>query len=135
MSVSSTTYSRGELAKFTSVKSETIRYYEKRGLLGEPERSPGGHRIYSGEQAAQVRFIRRCRELGFAIPEIEGLLGLASIGDKNCQQVQQATAAHLVEIHNKIKDLRKIEMALKDLVGQCESNTTPSCPIIEALFN
>lgn len=135
MTTSCTTYSRGELATLTAVKGETIRYYEKCGLLEAPARSSGGHRIYSEKHAGQVKFIRRCRELGFAINEIAGLLGLVSIGEKSCQQVQQATTAHLSEIHNKIKDLKKMERTLKDLIKQCEGNTAPSCPIIETLFS
>ncbi|WP_339673263.1 helix-turn-helix domain-containing protein [Dasania marina] len=135
MTTSRTTYSRGELAKLTAVKAETIRYYEKCGLLKAPARSAGGHRIYSAEHAGQLKFIRRCRELGFTINEIEGLLSLASIGEKSCQQVQQATTAHLSDVHNKIKDLKKMEKTLKDLVKQCEGNTAPSCPIIETLFS
>lgn len=131
----STTYSRGQLAKSTGVKAETIRYYEKCGLLGVPARSPGGHRIYSEDQAGRLKFIRRCRKLGFAISEIDDLLGLSSIGDKSCEQVQHATVAHLSDVHDKIKDLRKIERALNGLIKQCESNTTPSCPIIVELFS
>ncbi|WP_019531512.1 MerR family transcriptional regulator [Dasania marina] len=135
MTTSRTTYSRGELAKLTAVKAETIRYYEKCGLLKAPARSAGGHRMYSAEHVGQLKFIRRCRELGFTINEIEGLLSLASIGEKSCQQVQQATTAHLSDVHNKIKDLKKMEKTLKDLVKQCEGNTAPSCPIIESLFS
>ncbi len=91
--------------------------------------------MYSAEHVGQLKFIRRCRELGFTINEIEGLLSLASIGEKSCQQVQQATTAHLSDVHNKIKDLKKMEKTLKDLVKQCEGNTAPSCPIIESLFS
>jgi MerR family mercuric resistance operon transcriptional regulator len=131
----STTYSRGQLAKLTGVKGETIRYYEKCGLLDAPARSAGGHRIYTEDHAGRLKFIRRCRELGFAISEIEGLLGLVSAGGKSCEQVQQTTAAHLIDVHDKIKDLIKMERTLKDLIKQCEGNTTPSCPIIEALFS
>jgi MerR family mercuric resistance operon transcriptional regulator len=130
-----TKYSRGQLAKFTGVKAETIRYYEKCGLLDAPPRSAGGHRIYSERHAGRLKFIRRCRELGFVISEIDGLLSLADSQDKSCEQVRQTTAAHLTDVHDKIKDLRKIERTLKDLVRQCEGNTSPSCPIIEALFS
>lgn len=131
----SPTYSRGQLAKSTGVKGETIRYYEKCGLLDAPARSAGGHRIYSEDHAQRLKFIRRCRELGFAISEINGLLSLASADEKRCEKVQQATAAHLTDVHDKIKDLKKMERTLKDLIKQCESNATPSCPIIEALFS
>lgn len=131
----STTYSRGQLAKSSGVKGETIRYYEKCGLLDVPPRSAGGHRIFSEGHAERLKFIRRCRELGFAISEIDSLLGLAIAGEKSCEQVQQATSAHLTDVLDKIKDLRKIEKTLKGLIKQCEGNTTPSCPIIEVLFS
>ena len=129
------TYSRGQLAKSSGVKGETIRYYEKCGLLDAPARSAGGHRIYTEDHARRLRFIRRSRELEFAICEIEGLLGLAGAEEKSCDQVRQTTATHLTDVQNKIKDLRKMERVLKDLVGQCEINSSPNCPIIEALFS
>ena len=128
-------YLRGELAKLTGVKGETIRYYEKCGLLKAPKRSSGGHRIYSEKHLGQVTFIRRSRELGFSISEIGGLLSLASTKEKSCRQVQQVTAAHLADVHDKIKDLKKMERTLKSLIKQCEGNTAPSCPVIESLFS
>ena len=127
------TYSRGQLAKLTDVKGETIRYYEKCGLLDAPARSAGGHRIYTEEHVGQLKFIRRCRELGFTISEIDGLFGLAGAHGKTCEQVRQATAAHLNDVQNKIKDLRKMERTLKDLISQCEVNLSPDCPIIDVL--
>jgi MerR family mercuric resistance operon transcriptional regulator len=129
------TYSRGQLAQSTGVKGETIRFYEKRGLLDAPARTAGGHRIYTEDHAARLKFIRRCRELGFAISEIDGLLGLADAQEKTCEQVRQTTAAHLNDVKNKIKDLKKMERTLKDLIGQCEANSSPDCPIIDVLFS
>jgi MerR family mercuric resistance operon transcriptional regulator len=90
----STTYSRGQLAKLTGVKGETLRYYEKCGLLDAPARSAGGHRIYTEDHAGQLKFIRRCRELGFSISEIDGLLSLANAGGKSCEQVQRAVVSN-----------------------------------------
>ena len=129
------TYSRGQLAKSTGVKGETIRYYEKCGLLDEPERSGGGHRIYTEDHAARLIFIRRCRELGFSISEITGLLGLADSQGKTCEQVRLTTAAHLDDVQDKIKDLRKMERTLKDLIDQCKANSSPTCPVIDVLFS
>lgn len=134
MNVSST-FSRGKLAKLANIKAETIRYYEKCELIDEPPRSAGGHRIYSEDHLQRLTFIRRCRELGFSISEIRGLLELARDGEKNCEKVEQATQVHLVDVQHKIKDLRKMEKTLKEMVKQCESNTAPACPIIEALFS
>ena len=127
------TYARGQLAKLTGVKSETIRYYEKCGLLDAPARSPGGHRIYTEENARQLTFIRRCRELGFTMKKIGELLYLAGTQKKTCEQVRLATAGHLDDVQNKIKDLRKMERTLRDLIGQCEVNYSSDCPIIDIL--
>ena len=129
------TFSRGQLAQSTGVKGETIRYYENCGLLDAPARTAGGHRIYTDDHVGQLKFIRRCRGLGFGINEIDGLLGLADSGEKTCRQVRQATVEHLNGVQDKIKDLRKMERSLKDLIGQCELNSSPDCPIIDVLFS
>ena len=119
------TYSRGQLAAVTGVKSETIRYYEKRGLLVVTVRSAGGHRIYSEDHAGRLQFIRRCRELGFSIGEIEGLLELDDGGAKTCDQVRRATEVHLLEIQKKISDLKKMEGTLIELIGRCDDPSSP----------
>ncbi len=134
MTTESPTYSRGQLARSTGVKGETIRYYEQCGLLAAPGRTAGGHRMYTDDHKRQLNFIRRCRELGFAISEITGLLDLAQTDEKTCEQVRQATAAHLVDVQAKIKDLRAMERTLKDLIGQCDANSTAGCPIIDILL-
>jgi len=128
-------YSRGQLATETGVKAETIRYYEKCGLLDAPDRSAGGHRIYSDVDARKLVFIRRCRELGFSLIEIEQLLGLADVGEKSCEQVQRSTQTHLDDVQCKIRDLRKMERTLKDMINRCEENVSASCPIIESLYS
>jgi MerR family transcriptional regulator, mercuric resistance operon regulatory protein len=133
MSKISATYFRGQLAELTGVKSETIRYYEQRGLLCVPMRSPGGHRIYSQEHVRRLQFIRRCRELGFSLVEIEGLLELTRGERKSCEQVQNATEVHFGDVQKKISDLRKMEHTLEGLISQCDDLTSPTCPIIEAL--
>lgn len=126
-------YSRGELAKHTGVKSETIRYYEGRGLLDAPARSAGGHRIYSEDHRRRLIFIRRCRELGFSLNEIKGLFELADSDEKSCEQVRLVSADHLNDIQKKIKDLKKMERTLRNMIMECDANTSPDCPIIETL--
>ena len=96
-------------------------------------RSPGGHRIYTEENVRQLTFIRRCRELGFTMKKIGELLYLAGTQEKTCEQVRLATAGHLDDVQNKIKDLRKMERTLRDLIGQCEVNYSSDCPIIDIL--
>ena len=127
------TYSRGQLAEVTGVKSETIRYYEKCGLLAVTARSAGGHRIYSEDHVKRLQFIRRCRELGFSLGEIEGLLELDSGENKTCEQVRHATEVHLRDVQEKISDLKKMEDTLVELISQCDDLSSPICPIIEAL--
>ena len=127
------TYSRGQLAEVTGVKSETVRYYEKCGLLAVTARSAGGHRIYSEGHVKRLQFIRRCRELGFSLGEIEGLLELDSGEDKTCEQVRHTTAVHLKDVQEKISDLKKMEATLAVLISQCDDLSSPRCPIIEAL--
>ncbi len=133
MKTKSGTYSRGQLAKSTGVKGETIRYCENCGLLNTPERSLAGYRIYSEDHAKRLLFIRRCRELGFSLNEIDGLLCLTD-DDKSCVQVRELTATHLNDVRDKIKDLKKMERALRDMVAQCDADTSPDCPIIEVLY-
>jgi len=135
MNEPSTTYSRGQLSELTGIKGETIRFYENRGLLDTPARSAGGHRIYAEGHAMRLTFIRRCRELGFSLAEIEELLRLVDAQGRTCDQVRQTTASHLEQVQSKIKDLRKMERTLKNLIAQCESNSSPDCPVIEVLFS
>lgn len=133
MKFSKLTYSRGQLAKHTNVNAETIRYYEKNQLLDEPKRSNNGYRVYSNTHIERLTFIRRSRELGFSINEIKGLLSLQK-ETNSCEQVQQASKNHLQDIQSKIMDLKKMETSLKNLINECESNTSPACPMIETLF-
>lgn len=135
MKDSKTTYSRGQLAKLTHVNAETIRYYEKSGLLEEPMRSANGYRVYLKGHISRLRFIRRCRELGFSVNDIKTLLNLQHSAEAPCKQVKDAGNAHLTDIQTKIADLIKIQNSLTDLIKQCESNTTPTCPMLETLFN
>jgi MerR family mercuric resistance operon transcriptional regulator len=127
------TFSRGQLAKHSGVKAETIRYYESCGLIKPPLRTSGGHRIYSADDANRVTFIRRCRELGFSLNEISGLTELTYNDGITCMPVRELTADHLDDVQGKIKDLKKMERVLKSMINQCDENTSPDCPIIEAL--
>jgi MerR family transcriptional regulator, mercuric resistance operon regulatory protein len=134
MHCDSRTYSRGQLGQLTGVKSETIRYYEQCGLLQNPARTIGGHRVYTDVHKRQLDLIRRCRELGFSISEISELLTLFNAGQQTCEQIRCATAEHLVDVQAKIKDLRIMERALKGLIKQCDENTSDDCPVIDALM-
>lgn len=127
-------FSRGSLAKKTGVNIETIRYYEKIGLMPDPPRTSGGHRVYDESFLNRLRFIRRCRELGFTIVELRELLAMVEAGDYSCAEVLENTRAHLERIKNKIKDLKKMEKTLKAISARCSGKDVPDCPIIEDLW-
>lgn len=123
----------GALAARTACNVETIRYYERIGLLPAPARSAGGHRFYSGAHARRLTFIRRARALGFTLDEVRALLGLADNDDRCCTDVHRLAAAHLDDVRMKIADLKRMERSLKETIVRCPNGTTPDCPIIDAL--
>jgi Predicted transcriptional regulators len=125
----------GALSKRTGVNIETIRFYERVGILPKPPRSAGGHRIYSQELSLRLSFVRRSRELGFSLDEIRGLLQLVDGGRYTCAEVKAITLDHLADIRRKIADLRRLERTLADVAAKCGGGRVPNCPVIEALSN
>ncbi|HVI90613.1 MAG TPA: helix-turn-helix domain-containing protein [Dongiaceae bacterium] len=125
---------RAEIAKRTGCNLETVRYYEKVGLLPEPPRTQGGHRSYEAGHERRLRFILRARELGFALDEVRTLLRLVDERDAPCGEVRDVAAAHLRDVQTKIADLRRMERVLKETVAQCADGARPECPLIESLF-
>jgi MerR family mercuric resistance operon transcriptional regulator len=128
-------FSRGALAKVTGVNSETIRYYEGIRLLPEPHRSAGGHRIYDRSHLRRLRFIRRCRELGFSLNEVRTLLDPVDGGGYTCAEVRDRAAAHLKDVTRKIRDLQRMQRTLRTMIASCDGGSIPKCPIIDALFS
>jgi MerR family mercuric resistance operon transcriptional regulator len=124
---------RGELARRTGCNLETIRYYEKIGLLPEPPRRANGYRAYDDVHVSRLRFILRGRELGFGIEEIRGLLMLVAGENRTCGEVKQRTELHLADVRGKIADLQRIERVLSSTAAQCSGRDVPDCPILEAL--
>lgn len=124
---------RGELARRTGCNIETIRYYEKIGILPDPPRTDAGYRIYSASHVARLRFILRARELGFALEDIGGLLGLGEGTAPSCAVVSERTARHLADVRARIADLRRIERALAATSARCSGEEVPECPVLEAL--
>ncbi|WP_418157736.1 MerR family transcriptional regulator [Benzoatithermus flavus] len=122
----------GTLSRRSGVNIETIRYYERIGLLPAPPRSQGGHRLYSGEHLERLVFIRRGRELGFTLDEIRDLLGLM-VGKHTCGEVQTMALAHLDDIRAKIADLRRMERMLAATIARCQGGGRSECPILDAL--
>jgi MerR family mercuric resistance operon transcriptional regulator len=124
---------RAELARRSSCNLETIRYYEKIGMMPDPPRTAAGYRIYDANHVSRLRFILRARELGFAIKEIRGLLDLVDGGNQTCAEVKERTERHLTDIRSKVADLRRIEKVLSATAAQCSGESIPKCPVLEAL--
>jgi MerR family transcriptional regulator, mercuric resistance operon regulatory protein len=122
----------GALSERSAVNIETIRYYERIGLLPAPPRSQGGHRLYEGGHFKRLVFVRRSRELGFTLDEIRNLLGLMG-GRHTCGEVRAVALEHLERIRAKIADLRRMERTLAETAARCEGGDTPECPILDAL--
>jgi len=122
----------GKLSQATAVNAETIRYYERIGLLAAPARTSSGYRTYSEQDAARLRFIKRGRELGFSLDEIRTLVELADQPEHACTDVDRLVQTHLVEVRQRIADLQRLEAELQRLAG-CSESSVRECRIIEAL--
>jgi Cu(I)-responsive transcriptional regulator len=128
-----TKYSIGALAEATATKVETVRYYERIGLLPEPGRTRSNYRSYGADHLARLSFIRRARDLGFTLDQVRQLLGLANSRDSDCCQVDAIAQDQLTDIDRKIADLKSLRRELRDLIGQCQRGTIADCKIIDAL--
>ena len=122
----------GRLAEATGVHIETIRYYEKIGMLAKPARSVGRYRHYAPGHVATLNFIRRGRELGFPLETIRYLLRLND-GGACCEKARAVTIAHRGEVRRKIADLKRLDRALNTLIEECQPDRWPQCPIMDAL--
>lgn len=125
--------SRGELARLTDCNIETIRYYEKIGMLPDPPRTATGYRVYSAPHVARLRFILRGRALGFSMEEIRGLLGLEDGAAPTCADVKERTERHIADIRARIADLRRIEAVLAATASRCSGAEIPECPVLDAI--
>lgn len=125
---------RGELARLCGVGPETIRFYERRGLLPEAPRSEGGYRRFDQASVHRLIFIRRAKNLGFSLPEIAELLSLHDEPGHDRARVKEITESKLQEIRFKIADLERMSSTLSELADQCSGHGPVSgCPIIEAI--
>ena len=125
----------GELSNRTGVNIETIRFYEKQGILPIPARSESDRRIYDHNDVKRLNFVHRCRGLGFSLKEIMSLLSLVDDGSYTCKQIHDLTLEHAQEVCGKIADLQKMENVLKEMVEHCSKGDVPECPIIDSLFS
>lgn len=128
----------GKLAAATGCTVETVRYYEKLGLLPAVPRSVGGHRYYAETHVKRLYFIRRSRELGFPLEQVRQLLRCADEpAQHRCGEVKTLALAQVAEVESKLADLTRLRQALLAMTSCCnaEGDTTAHCPIIESLFS
>ena len=124
----------GEMSRQTGVGIETIRYFEKIGMMPPPGRSEGGNRQYNNDHLQRLFFINRCRQIGFSQNEIKALLLMVDAKDITCSEVHNITVEHIRDIKKKIRDLRKLEKVLTKMANEFSRGDIPDCPIIETLF-
>ena len=132
-----TKYSVGDLAAACDCKVETVRYYEKTGLMPEPPRTIGGHRVYSLEHLKRLVFIRRSRELGFTIEQVSELLCFVDEPGHSCGEVKAMSMLQARGVQDKINHLKRLQKALNDMAARCKGRNykIKDCPIIDALFD
>jgi len=124
----------GQLAKEAQVNVETVRHYERRGLMPEPPRRESGYRQYPLDSVARIRFIKRAQELGFSLQEISELLSLRIDPDTTCGDIKRKAELKVADIERKIRTLRGMKKALTKLVSSCRGRgPTSECPILEML--
>jgi len=123
----------GELARLTGTSSETIRYYERIGLLRRPERTGSNYRDYGRADVERLAFIRQARNLGFDLTDVRSLLGLADEPERDCAEVDRITSAHLRAVEKKIDQLTRLHTELSRMVTQCRGGTVSDCRILGAL--
>ena len=128
-----TAFTIGHLARATDTKVETVRYYERIGLLAAPGRTQGNYRAYGSDALSRLSFIRRASDLGFSIDQIRDLLDLAGQAQGDCGSVDVMATEHLAEIDRKLADLTALRRELGALVSSCRGGTIAECRILEAL--
>lgn len=123
----------GKASEQSGVNVETIRYYERESVVPKPGRSSGGRRLYSADEIARLRFVRRCRDLGFPISIIRTFLSFATEDVRSCGEVKSLAENHLAEIDDKIDNLRRLREALQSLSKNCEDGSV-ACPMLDTLM-
>jgi len=131
--IAETALAIGEVARATGTQAETIRYYERIGLLPAPPRTVAGYRIYGRSDVNRLAFVKRSRDLGFTIEQVRVLLALASDVGRDCKEVDAIARHHLTDVESKIGDLQRLARELRHLISQCQGGSISECRIIEAL--
>ena len=124
----------GKVASGAGVNVQTVRYYERRGLLPRPQRTSSGYRQFGPDTVPRIRFIKRAQELGFSLGEIETLLSLRVDPRRSCTEVEWQALQTIERIDGKLHQLERMKSALSELVSACRNNAaTSECPVLEAL--
>ena len=123
----------GELSRRTGVNIETIRYFERIGVLATPPRTSGGRRVYGADHVRVLAFIRRARDLGFTPAEVRAIVSLGGPGQASCNEVREIAAHHLEGVRTKMADLAQIESLLASTIDQCKGEDAPDCAVLDML--
>jgi Cu(I)-responsive transcriptional regulator len=123
----------GDLARATGTKVETVRYYERAGLLPVPPRTPGNYRSYGQVELKRLSFIRRARDLGFSLDQVRALLALSDDRGSDCARIDAIARGHLEEVDRKLADLTALRRELKAIITSCKGGVVADCRIVEAL--
>jgi DNA-binding transcriptional MerR regulator len=123
----------GKLGEVTDTNIETIRYYERAGVLPRAERSAAGYRRYTSDDVRRLRFIRRGRDLGFSLDQVRELAGLADDPRRSCAEIDRIAGVHLEDVEKKIARLTALKRELRRLLVQCEQGEVSHCLIVDAL--
>jgi MerR family transcriptional regulator, mercuric resistance operon regulatory protein len=124
----------GAAARLSGINIETIRYYEREGIVPSPERSEGGRRVYTADQIEILLFVKRCRDLGFPLSDVKAMLALRTAMSDQCDEVRAISERHIANVRAKLEDLRRLEQALVELVAECRKGRT-ECPALKGLFS
>jgi MerR family transcriptional regulator, copper efflux regulator len=130
---SSKPLSIGQVSRQAGVAIETVRFYERQGLLAEPARKASGYRQYTDEVIPRLLFIKRAKDLGFSLSDISEFLELRADSSTTCDEVRQSAREKIEEIVRKMEDLDRMKNALVELVGACDERTSSECPFLVAL--
>ncbi len=122
----------GEASRQSGVGIETIRYYEREGIVPKPARAPNNRRMYSADDIGRLRFLKKCRDLGFSLADAKTLLNLSEGDAEDCQSVKQLAELHIFNVRARVDELRRLEAALVELTANCDSGNV-SCPMLSKL--
>ena len=125
----------GVLSRKTGCNIETIRYYEKAGIIPHPARSDGGHRLYGSGHLKRLAFVMKARVLGFTLSEVKALLRLVDERDRPCGEAREVASSHLADVRTKLADLQAMEAVLAEMVISCDREQSTDCPLIERMFD